>query len=339
MERVTVKFGNLQYYMEFNSKYMFVDDYSGTGKSTLISILLEENVEIIGNLEFRQIQNKATQETWEQYFEKNNTSDNIVFFSDEGWSFFKHARFQQAVKETPARFLLITRDSLQDIPYAVDDVYSVVREGDVNKVVPIKSTLFEIPEMPENLTLVTEDSGSGFRFFDNRFLRVEKAAGKDNIKQMLLQRDNICCLVDSLGFGANIKDVIKIVNATNNFIALIPSFEGIILNSGFIGEELLFDEKESNKEESCHQQLIKVMNQNGTVYSKRGANMCLSHDCCYKPITKRCGLYKEGDKYLLILGEEMFAQFTKSFGDKSSQEFIDKEICTFGGEHYDESIL
>ncbi len=313
---VQVTLGRLKYSMNFYSKYIILDDLSGTGKSTLIDILSEEGTVISGRMKFQQIQQKDVSETWEEYFQKNNPSEEKVFFSDEGWSFFFHSDFQAAVHHTNAHFLLVTRDVLKGIPYAINEVCKVVRRDAINYIEPLIKSLFLLPKLREDMTLFTEDTGSGFKFFKNRFLRVETLRNKDLTIKHLQNKENICCLVDSLGFGSNLKDAIKITESTENELCFIPSFEGLILVSDLLGQELSYSSIEANKEEWCYNRLIELTDEVGHKYSKSGKNMCFTQDCCYMPVSKQCILYKEGDKYKLILGDEWLKQFSYAFGEK-----------------------
>ena len=75
---------------------------------------------------------------WVQYLKSCGEDESIVFCCDEDFVDLYTTEFQNAVIKSRSKFLIVSRDPLNSLPYGVDDVYKIVTEGKVNRLVSYK---------------------------------------------------------------------------------------------------------------------------------------------------------------------------------------------------------
>ena len=88
--------------------------------------------------------------------------------------------------------------------------------------------------------VITEDSKSGYRFFENYFseygINCVSAASKAKIYNELITRqyETVLVIADGAAFGPEIQRVISLRKAKNIILFLPESFEWVILRSGIV---------------------------------------------------------------------------------------------------------
>ena len=101
---------------------------------------------------------------------------NIVFI-DESAAFVKSKRFAEMVRGSDNYFVIVTRDDLSQLPYSVDEIYGLRNVSDNQKYKIYRRIYNEMYKLYHfdygkpfvHELVITEDSNSGFEFFDNLY--------------------------------------------------------------------------------------------------------------------------------------------------------------------------
>ena len=223
---------------------------SATGKTTLINMLLdyEEQGKQSGvTVKCDKPCRVLTAKDWEIRLE--NIKDSIVFI-DEGNKFIKSTDFARAVRNSDNYYVIITRESLYNLPYSVEEIYEMhskrhsVKLGRVYN--GIRRFYSDIPTKDYNIinknTIITEDSNSGYEFFlhiaNEKGIHCISAHGKSNLFNILAGvNESIIVVADGAAFGSEIDRICKLqeLNPGKIILYLPESFEWLILKSDVLG--------------------------------------------------------------------------------------------------------
>ena len=223
---------------------------SGTGKTTLYRMVASYSREgrasgihasTTGNVPLCVLEGNF----WQDEIRKIRNS---VVLIDEDSSFINSREFAGLISGSSNYYLLITRSYLPEIPYSVDEIYQI--KGKKRKTfVPVyqkKEQIYVnpfIPPLPFHPDMViTEDSGSGYQFFqkvctENDILCISSKGKSNVIKQVRNHLDqNLAVIAGGAAFGPEIEDLAEIQRHSDHMIAffLPESFEWLILKSGII---------------------------------------------------------------------------------------------------------
>ena len=103
--------------------------------------------------------------------------------------------------------------------------------------------IYGMDDLQDNVkpdVIITEDSNSGFQFFDavckERELKCQSANGKSNVFQCLKACEgNVLVVADGAAFGAEIDRVLHLLEIRENAALYLPeSFEWLLLTSGIL---------------------------------------------------------------------------------------------------------
>ena len=180
--------------------------------------------------------------------------DSIVFV-DEGNAFVSSRAFAQAICGSSNYYVLITRESLYQLPYSVEAVLELRtttrrEKCTYNKAYPYYGTLeHAASEMDCSDRIQTEDSNSGYQMLskiaEQYHVRCEAANGKSNIYACLEERSNDKTLViaDGAAFGAEMEKIYRFLklHPSQVMLYLPESFEWLILKSGIVHNAKLAD--------------------------------------------------------------------------------------------------
>jgi hypothetical protein len=103
----------------------------------------------------------------------------------------------------------------------------------------------QLTQCDEVKNIITEDSNSGYQFFENVFdgLNVLSAGGNSNIVNELKKLDDSCLVIaDGAAFGAMVDELMQYLTqcVSNRITVWVPeSFEYLILKSGLIKSDSL----------------------------------------------------------------------------------------------------
>lgn len=175
----------------------------------------------------------------------DNIQDSIVFI-DEGNEFVKTKDFARAIQQTDNYYVIVTREGLPALPYSVEEVYGIRTSGKYGTLKRSYHSFYRI--YPDSTTekikpekILTEDSNSGYQFFDavctEHQMQCDTANGKSNVFSYLKvhKDEKILVIADGAAFGPEMDRVLQLVQTRKNLALYLPeSFEWLILSSGIL---------------------------------------------------------------------------------------------------------
>ena len=175
----------------------------------------------------------------------DNIQDSIVFI-DEGNEFVKTKDFARAIQQTDNYYVIVTREGLPALPYSVEEVYGIRTSGKYGTLKRSYHSFYRI--YPDSTTekikpekILTEDSNSGYQFFDavctEHQMQCDTANGKSNVFSYLKvhKDEKILVIADGAAFGPEMDRVLQLVQTRENLVLYLPeSSEWLILSSGIL---------------------------------------------------------------------------------------------------------
>jgi hypothetical protein len=248
---ITIGNNVLRYKFEIRRNITIIKGDSATGKTTLVDMVREhyENGKQSGiDLQCDKTCVVLEGRRWKILLE--DIHDSIVFI-DEGNSFITTDEFSSALKESDNYYVIVTRESLPNLPYSVEEIYGIKNSG---KYGILQQTYQEFYRIYGDATyniqfnpdiIVVEDSNAGYEFFESlrkdRNWEAVSAEGKSNIYKVLKKYDDdkkVLVIADGAAFGSEMDRVMKIVNSTVGKMVFLPeSFEWLILKSDIIKDK------------------------------------------------------------------------------------------------------
>ncbi len=292
---ITVENKRIHYEFEIKRNITILKGNSATGKTTLVE-LIEENFE---NGTSTGVFVKCEKDCvvlsgrrWEHQLK--DIKDSIVFI-DEWNPFLTSKDFAAAIQNTDNYYVIVTRLSLSTLPYSVDEVYGIRERGKYRGLKKTYNEMYRIygnHNYDENIVpdrVITEDSNSGFEFFNHicemSSIRCKSAFGKSKIKDMIEDSDEkVLIIADGAAFGSEIEKIYESIYYSDNIYLYLPeSFEWLILKSGIVKTNLVkivlerpYDFVDSAKYFSWERYFTDLLVQNTTDdylhYSKRKLN-------------------------------------------------------------------
>lgn len=230
---VVVERAKVKYTLTFKRNISFIRGNSGTGKTTLISMIRDYNdrgpesgVALSCDVPCETLSGRR----WER--ELSIIEDSIVFL-DEGNEFIYSKDFAKAVNGSSNYFVLISRRDANELPYSVDEILKLVNTASM--LYQDLNIGFEAPD-----AVVVEDSKSGYQFYDalcNRLgIPCYTATGVANLKRTIHEcpEQNVLAIGDGAAFGPYIEKVLGQRVYKNVRLFLPESFEWTLLQSGLI---------------------------------------------------------------------------------------------------------
>ena len=259
-----VQSAHLKYEFEIIRNITLIQGDSATGKTTLADMIREYNlngsdtgINISCNVPV-------------VVLEGNNWKDQLslikgsIVFIDEGNRFVSSNEFAEEIRHSDNYYCIITRESLMSLPYSITEIYGIHSSGRYNSLSPVYHSLYRIysggetgimtfnqdknlnnndeplSEIPD--VVITEDSNSGFEFFDNLFAESKciSAEGKDKIFDLLTDGNitgSVLVIADGAAFGSQMARMYDLIEHRNNTKLYLPeSFEWIILDSDILDD-------------------------------------------------------------------------------------------------------
>ena len=246
--KVRVKNSRNSYTFSLRRNITVLRGESGRGKTTLYDLIHEHNrfgkesgVSISCDRELVAIAG----DKWEDDI-LGNPGKIIVI--DEDSHFIRSRDFARVVRGSDNYYLLITRNYLSELPISVDEIYELT--GAKNKRFKrIYSGIWNMYDRPDKSALpfkpqviITEDSGSGYQFFDHiaRRLGIQciSSGGKSGVYRELASHpdEKVVVIADGAAFGSEIGDVVRQQSLRPDRVGIyLPeSFEWVILSSGAV---------------------------------------------------------------------------------------------------------
>lgn len=243
--KLTIQSVFLKYEMEFSRNLTILQGNSATGKTTLVDMVREYNlngsdtgIQLTCDRPCRVIEGN----TWEEQLA--GIEDSIVFV-DEGNRFIASTDFARKIRGTSNYYVLVTRESLDNLPYSVTEIYGIRSSGKYGSLEPVYHHMYRI--YGEDLlkggldcrTMIVEDSNSGFEFFDalcaKAGLICQSAGGAGKVFECINSQaaDNgVTVVADGAAFGSQIGRIYQLMIRRGNIRLYLPeSFEWILLSS------------------------------------------------------------------------------------------------------------
>jgi hypothetical protein len=248
---VTIGNNVLRYQFEIRRNITIIKGDSATGKTTLIDMVREhyDNGEQSGiELQCDKTCLVLEGRQWKVLLEEIH--DSIVFI-DEGNSFITTDEFSTALKKSDNYYVIVTRESLPNLPYSVEEIYGIKNSGKYGKLQQTYQEFYRIYGDVKNDiqfrpdVVIVEDSNAGYEFFesvaeDRNWVTVS-AEGKSNIYKFLKKYDedrNVLVIADGAAFGPEMDKVMKNIDTRPGKALFLPeSFEWLILKSEIINDK------------------------------------------------------------------------------------------------------
>lgn len=312
----------VQYNFTLNRKYTIIKGDSGTGKTTLYSCVREawlgsSTVKVACSRQC--IPAIALAYNWEQ-----NLLDveNSIIFIDEDLNWVITEKFARVAKQSKNYFVIIHRKPLEQLPYSVKEVYKIVTQGKKHSLEPIYKTnqLHAAPDY-----IMTEDSRSGYQFFNRLFRNCVAAAGKSEIVKKLETppycNSQVLVVADGAAFGSNIESIVALKNYYEQKIKLFlpESFELMLLKSCLFKQDERVQSMLRNLpfsipadceswEQFFTQFLNEVTKDTPAAYGKSKIKDCYLLPCYPN---KKCRLWTWEDKVQSVLNQIKGVDFSK----------------------------
>ena len=249
---ITVQNKRIRYQFKIKRNITVIRGDSATGKTTLIDMIQEYYEEGEESGIFLHSDKEcvviSSNRRWKQ--ELSVIKDSIVFI-DEGNKFVFGQEFASYIKDTDNYYVIVTRDGIPTLPYSVKEIYGIRNSGKYGELKQVYNEFYpfyalkEENNLAEKDIIITEDSNSGYQFFDriSEELKIEceTASGKSNIfaKIKYLERmkkeQKILVVADGAAFGSEIEKIEKLRKLNGQIDLYLPeSFEWMILKSGIL---------------------------------------------------------------------------------------------------------
>lgn len=240
-----IKNNRINFKFQLERNVTIISGDSGTGKTKLFNMV--RSYELYGKrdsgITLNCKKNCVTLADKEDWFGKlERTSDSVVFI-DEASSFLRSYEFARAISETDNYYVIITRESLPQIPYSIDSIKEIIKNGSEPKFKKIYSNISikDIYKYSFNV-IITEDSEAGYQLFEIVADRVEAkcttSGGKTKILDLLKKQEGkkILVVADAAALGSEIHELVKYKELHEGYVEffLPESFEWLILKSGII---------------------------------------------------------------------------------------------------------
>ena len=241
---------NVSFTLELERNITILSGDSATGKTTLIEMLrdFEESGRSSGvTVHCKRPCRVLTNADWE--YRLNGIRDSIVFL-DEGNSFVKSEAFARAIQNSSNYYVIVTRESLYQLPYSVKAILKLKTTGRRGKTYVRAYPQYDhladpVGEISRIQEIVTEDSNAGHEMFEHiatkNHISCISAQGKSNVFSQLVNRtaDRVLVIADGAAFGSELEKIYRLMEAQPNKITLyLPeSFEWLVLRSGILGSQ------------------------------------------------------------------------------------------------------
>ena len=292
---------NVRYDFTIRRNITIIKGNSATGKTTLVEMIREHYESGISSgvtLKCRRACRVLSGRDWKLIL--SVIKEHIIFI-DEDNTFLPTREFAEAVRGSDNYYVIVTRESLPNLPYSVEEIYGIRESGKYASLKQTYHEFFRIYGREDALKLVkvkqmiVEDSNAGYEFFAGLLKtggdKVISAGGKSNIFAELLKRQeqDLFVIADGAAFGPEMDRIMKLISQRKRIVLYLPeSFEWLILKSGVVeGQNLkqCLDRPEDFIESSRHfswerfftDVLVSATKDSYLQYSKRKLNEVYLH--------------------------------------------------------------
>ena len=247
---VKISDNRVKYSFELIRNITIVQGNSGTGKTTLFDMIAayarlkdKSSVQLVCDKPCIALRPDSD---WKYMLE--NTSDSIVFIDEES-DYIMKQEFASAIRRSDNYYVIFTRENLHNLPYSVEEIYEIQTSG---KLHTFRKMYKQHPNYRYSLRsskkkktefshFITEDSKSGFEFYEHYFdgsaVSCVSAGSNSSIYSWLTDNKDkkIFVIADGAAFGAEMNRVMTLQEHYPNITVCLPeSFEWLILKSGLV---------------------------------------------------------------------------------------------------------
>lgn len=224
----------IRYELSFYHNINILDDFSATGKSTLVKILSESsrqisklrNVQVFGDLHMQILTEK-------DFIKSSIDSEDTLYLIEEGTIRGLDNKIASLIEDSNLKFLIISRRSdFRNLPIDIEAIYKI--ESTKSKGVIVNTNIHKYLDIYSKLSInnhtIVEDSSAGYQFFTKIFQNCISSYGNGNIIPML--ENNINVILDTVCFGGYIEEYLKEIKSSeyiNVRLADVKSFEFLML--------------------------------------------------------------------------------------------------------------
>ncbi|MCD8131490.1 MAG: translation initiation factor 2 [Lachnospiraceae bacterium] len=241
------------YEMTIRRNITIIRGDSATGKTTLLEMMDaclrygdESGIRMECDVPVAVYLTDNRKEDWKSQLQEYEGS---IVFIEELNSFVKTKEFAKYVSGSRSYYVLITRWSLKNLPYSVDEIYKLTEKGKypgTRKIYNSAEHYYSSHRMtPKSQTdkVVTEDADAGYEFYTalskDKGLVCETAAGNSNVIACMRNNadQNVLYIADGAAFGTFMDDCMLYMDfyTKGKCILWLPeSFEYMILKSGIL---------------------------------------------------------------------------------------------------------
>jgi len=268
----------MTFQLEIERNVTVIKGNSGTGKTTLIRMLLgylEQgkrsgiHVKTNGNVAL----SVFTQLThWDSELERLHET---IIFIDESVDYIYTKAFQMTFMHSDNYLVVISRSGkFNHLPYAINSIYELRTIQQQNMTFTKMYHFYKTEHVIENTDLlITEDANAGRQMMENIYdCSIYSAHGNSNIPKTMLahmaEANAMNVLVDGAAYGGYIAKTLDIATLHGNtFIYAPESFEYLLLNTNmyqrYLNDELkrTWDYCDSEKHLTWEQYYTELLNQ------------------------------------------------------------------------------
>ena len=250
IHRVVIQSAHLKYELEFSRNITVIQGDSASGKTTLVDMInayYENPVDSGISLQSACPLRVLGGANWQEQLAMIRGS---IVFIDEGNRFPGSADFARAIQGTDNYYVIITRESLDVLPYSVTEIYGIHSSGKFQSMEPVYHHLYRIyaaeqlhADNPADRWIV-EDSNAGFDFYAAVAKEAQRtcvsaggAARIFDLLQQVTQGENCIVIADGAAFGSQMGKIYQLMLRNSGIRLYLPeSFEWLILSSNVLDD-------------------------------------------------------------------------------------------------------
>ncbi len=245
---VTVKSKKVQFSFTLNRNITIIRGDSATGKTTLVEMIRQYSLQgVASGVQVICDKECAAPEGSIRDLANIVEIPERIIFLDESTSYLKSDEFARIIEQSDNYFVLVIRESLNNLPYSVKEIYKIHESGKYKNLQTVYNEFERI--YTDNVitgqaipnVIITEDSNAGHELFGKLFENTDtvciSANGKSNVKKRIFdyaaQGHKVLAVVDGAAFGADMEAVVNVMEKVGSAKVWTPeSFEYLILQSG-----------------------------------------------------------------------------------------------------------
>lgn len=304
MLKVDIKSNKAEFMLELRDKITVIQGVSGSHKTQMIkTIESRDNAHevTLSNNSFRLV--VLSPSNWDILLSANSGNDKkFIYFVDDA-DFVEQELFAALVKQDKSSYFVFINRVSGMLSFNVDAMYKMSKHEKQHTLEPLY-VLPNVTQIPQNGILMTEDSTSGKRWWEEFNGECDTSYGNPGIVDYIKVHPNetICMAVDLFGLGYFIEDILceaERVNAKVTFLDKYGSFEYMLLSSNFFGYTLTEEDilGSISKEIAC-EKIIDDLTA-GTLYRYKKSyniNYCYYKECCAHNRNDKCDRGLSGNK-------------------------------------------